>query len=826
MKNRRNFIRKLVCYVFVSGLLLTLPSVLASDLVSRLASVLASDSSDTAQPQPPARVYAVSPSILAVEVAAPVVTLGQQRAYEPKAGDEIEVSDTRSPLKRNGQDIGLLVGPDRDILYTYDKVASSAFQPQATERANNYAIASRSDPDYSATQKPAAVFRKSKPVALSRTAGGAYNWPTAHTLYLKLPQPLAEGSTYQLSFSGLGIEDTTFTYQPAETRSEAVHVSQLGFRPTDPFKAGYLSTWMGDGGGLDYPDSLTFRLIDTQSNQPVYRSSSTRRHSEQQTEGPRHRDYTLTEVHQLDFSSFNKPGEYRLCVEGVGCSFDFKINATAWDDAFYTAVRGLYHQRSGIAIGPPYSDFTRPRAFHPDEGNKVYQSATTLLEVDMGLGEVDAFEALLAGKTDTEVTDAWGGYFDAGDWDRRIQHLAVPRSLLELYSLFPDHFNALNLNLPESDNALPDMLDEALWSVDFFRRLQTPEGGIRGGIESAAHPIWGEASWQESLTVMAYAPDVWSSYVYAGVAARVAFTLSAYDSQLATVYQESALQAMAYAEANYVASDYTTGEKLHNVGDQRNLAALELYRLTRDSQWHDLFLSTTVFSDETADIFLYAQHDQEDAAFLYATLDGVSSGVSLGVSAGVSSGGTLSVDKQIQSNARAALLRRADRQVALTQTTAFGWSRRNPDAPLGWSHGIGAPTAINLLRAHALTGKPDYLQAGLSGTQFAAGANPDNLVFTTGLGDRSPQHPLIIDQRITGQTPPPGITLYGPADFNFYADYWVLDSIGDDMFPPPQKWPNVENYLDVFSNPMGAEYTVDYMVTSAYTWGYLAARED
>ncbi|MGC1218317.1 MAG: hypothetical protein WA883_12660 [Phormidesmis sp.] len=93
---------------------------------------------------------------------------------------------------------------------------------------------------------------------------------------------------------------------------------------------------------------------------------------------------------------------------------------------------------------------------------------------------------------------------------------------------------------------------------------------------------------------MAYAPDVWSSYVvYAGVAARVACTLSAYDSQLATVYQKSALQAMAYTEANYVANDYTTGEKLHNVGDQRNLAALELYRLTRDSQWHDLFLPTT-----------------------------------------------------------------------------------------------------------------------------------------------------------------------------------------------------------------------------------------
>ncbi len=798
---------------FVSGLFFTASTAAKIPIIHRLA-VLMSRSSDVAQPQPPAQVYAVSPTVLAVEIAAPAVTLGQQSPYQPKADDQMVPDGGRSQLRRNGQKIGLLVGPNQDTLFTYDQADSTAFQLRAANRKGSYIIASSDDPDYSSAQAPTAVFRKSKPVALSHTASGEREWPAAHTLYLDLPQPMQDGSTYQISFLELGVENTTFTYRPMDAHSEAVHVSQLGFRPTDSFKAGYLSTWMGNGGGLDYPDGLSFKLIDTQTNQTVYRSSSTKRHSPGQTEGPRNRDYTLSEVHQLDFSSFKEPGEYRLCVEGVGCSFGFKINSTVWDDAFYTSIRGLYHQRSGIAIGPPYSDYTRPRAFHPDDGNRVYQSTATLVEVDMGIGEADAFEALVAGKTDTEVANAWGGYFDAGDWDRRIQHLAVPRSLLELHSFFPDHFDSIALNLPESDNNLPDILDESLWSIDFFRRLQTPEGGIRGGIESASHPLRGEGSWQESLTVMAYAPDVWSSYLYAGVAARAAFTLRAYDAQLAKVYEESALKAMAYAEARYIASDYTTGEKIHYVIDHRNLAALELYRLTRNAQWHELFLATTVFSNENASVFIYAQQDQADAAFLYATLDGDTSDAAL------------SVDKRIQKNARAAFLRRADELAALTQTTAFGWSRHNPDAPLGWSHGTGAPTATNLLRAHVLTGGSRYLRAGLSGTQFAAGANPDNLVFTTGLGDRSPQNPLIFDQRVMAKSPPPGISLYGPADFSFYKDYWVLDSIADDMFPPPQQWPSAENYLDVFSNPVGAEFTVDYMVTSAYTWGYLAARED
>lgn len=386
------------------------------------------------------------------------------------------------------------------------------------------------------------------------------------------------------------------------------------------------------------------------------------------------------------------------------------------------------------------------------DGNKVYQSTATLLDVDMGLGEQDTFETLLIGKTDTEVPDAWGGYFDAADWDRRIQHLAVPRSLLELHNLFPEYLRTVNLNLPESTNTLPDILDEALWSIDFFRRLQTSDGGIRGGVESAAHPKKGETSWQESQLVMAYTPDVWSSYMYAGVAARAALALSAYDAVLADTYQSSALAAMAYAERNYEPERYTEGKKLHHVADQRNLAALELYRLTKDPAWHELFLSTTVFQSDTVNAYTHSKHDQREVAFLYARLNEATVTVdSVTADSAASTFTTVpTVDSSVQSNARNAFLRRADNLARLTRTTAFGWSRQQPTAPMGWRNGLGAPTATDFLRAHALTDQADYLNAWLSGTQFAAGANPDNMVFTTGLGTglgaRSPQNPLISSQ--------------------------------------------------------------------------------
>ena len=51
-----------------------------------------------------------------------------------------------------------------------------------------------------------------------------------------------------------------------------------------------------------------------------------------------------------------------------------------------------------------------------------------------------------------------------------------------------------------------------------------------------------------------------------------------------------------------------------------------------------------------------------------------------------------------------------------------------------------------------------------SACQTGVGANPVNLCYTTGLGWKSPRHPLQIDHRITGQEPPAGLTVGGPMD--------------------------------------------------------------
>ncbi|MEM9150549.1 MAG: cellulase N-terminal Ig-like domain-containing protein, partial [Cyanobacteria bacterium P01_F01_bin.3] len=266
----------------------------------------------------PAQIYAVRPDILAVEVAPPTVTLGRQMPYVAEPGDRIITRNKQSELRRNGKPIGILVGASQGILYTDDEVSERSFRIAYAEVAERYSIRPQSDKNYAVEKTPITVARKTKPMGLSRSAEGGRQWLSGHTLYLTLPRPMQLGKRYQLRFSELGLADGEFMYAPMSAHSEAVHVSQLGFRPADPFKVGYLSTWMGSGGSVDYPDGLNFSLVESGSGQPVYRSVAMRRRGSTQREGPRNRDYTLSEVHQLDFSDFSEPGEYRLCVESVG----------------------------------------------------------------------------------------------------------------------------------------------------------------------------------------------------------------------------------------------------------------------------------------------------------------------------------------------------------------------------------------------------------------------------------------------------------------------------------------------------------------------------
>jgi endoglucanase len=791
----------------------------------------------------PTRAYPVREDILAIEIETGKVIRATQQPYKSTLGDSVETSrpKTESDWVRTPLGIkGGLVGNDRQVILGFDQLQGKELEVTTWNRPTAALVRSADDPAYTEPKQARSIHRKTRPLDVAQVDIWKFAWAKAHTIYLELPKPLIPGKTYQISFADNNLAPVTFRHQPQQQRSEAVQVSQVGFRPGDGGKVAFLSSWMGDGGGVSYPPEMPFSVIDDRTNQPVFSGKTKLSRRQTEPEDGRNRNYVGSDVYVMDFSEVKQTGKYRVCVESIGCSFSFKIAQNVWEKPFYTSIRGLYHQRAGISIGAPYSDYKRPRAFHPADGVKIYQATARLVDNDQGILGLPGYRDVLPKtKTAEIVPNAWGGYFDAGDWDRRIQHVEVSRSLIELAELFPKYFDRVNLNIPESKNNLPDIIDEALWNLDFFRRLQTPDGGIRGGIQSVDYPKYGEASWQESLEVLAYAPDPWSSYLYAAGAAQAAYWLRDRDANLAQQYRDSAIRAMEYAERE-TSKPSEPSRKFHDLWDARNLAALSLWRLlasetpkiqksqkttqptsesinAQTDRWENIFLESTVFRDAKAPISIWDVHDHKEAAFLYQRIP-----ESL-----IQSSKQSKLHQKYRTNARNALLRDADRALKNTQTSAHKWAKDGDNDPIGYGNSPATPKALPLLRAHYLTKDRKYFQAAMLASQFSLGANPLNLSYTTGLGQRSPQRPLINDQRITNQAPPPGITVYGPIDPIEFKNEWFWDLMKPAIYPSIEQWPTTETYFDVYLAPAINEFTVMQTIgPTAYTWGYFAASGD
>ena len=748
----------------------------------------------------------VAADLIGITVRAGTLEHGAQSAYVKEEGDLL-VPDGNGYVVviRNGASIGRLTGKDNSLFIAWDALKGQKLDTSLADRPGSYALRSTNDSSYLKPVIPSAVYRKTRPTDLG-WVGTSFEAPLEHVLYLKLPRTLKTGKRYTVTFAQGNLSPVTFTYNPASMRSEAVHVSHIGFRPDDPSKVAFLSLWMGSGGGKAFAENTRFYVLNDSTGAKVFQGylklSKLAADTDEDAYG---RNFNGTNVYIMDFSAFAKTGKFRVYVEGVGCSYPFDISGDVWKKAFYVSVRGLYHQRSGIELLPPYTTFYRPRMFHPDDGVKVYASKAPLMATDNGLTADDRFALLLGGLTTEIVPDAWGGYSDAGDWDRRIQHLDVARHLFNLAESFPGYFEAFDLTLPESHNGFPDIVNEALWSIDFFRRLQTAEGGVRGGIESAAHPRYGEASWQESQTVMAYEPDVWTTYLYAGAAARAAYWLLPRNATMSRDYWLSAIKAILWAEWKY--SENSPDSYPYQVRDARNLAAAEYFRLSGDPEFHDVFLQSTAFTNPSARLTEYMDHDQGEAAWIYYNTN------------------RAGMDESVRTNCKNAIIAEAESRIAAQAKAGFKWTKDLWRPAFAGTFTV--PDCVPVARAHAITGKPEYLKSIVLAAQTGAGANPLNMSYTTGVGYTYPANVMHTDARVSGQTPPPGLTVLGPIDVDHFGGAANPDHMlpGQFCYPEAKQWPVIENYWDVYWYPMTNEYTVQNTIgPNAYVWGYLAAR--
>jgi endoglucanase len=740
---------------------------------------------------------------LVVRVEAGRLELGAIEPYDltaPQSGDDVDSKNGALVVKRDGDTYGFQVSKRTDAIRRPDRLIGSALDADAVVDAS-WSITATDDPTYASGLAPVSISHMARPAAIGTAGNGDRISAVTHDLVIVLPEPLQPGVNYTLAAEDQ-LAPMSYRYDADATVSPAIRVNQYGLAPGDELKVGYLSGWFDElGRTATARMDPAFRVVNVATGTVVLRGTGQERPGgDELGKG----DLTGSPVIELDFSDVTDPGRYRLCVDGIGCSYDFEVSGDVWQQLTASVARAAYHQRSGTELGPPFTPIARPRPYHPDDGVVVRNTDYSLLQAQIDTTNTD-FATLAERRGDQVLDQAWGGHFDAGDWDRRINHLWFARTAAQLVMNFPDAMASSDFNIPESGDQVPDLLDEALWSVDLYRRMQTADGAIRGGIEATEHPPPHSASWVDDLAVIAYEPDPFSTYVYAGSAAEMATALRPYDSARSDELLTSALAAMAWAEAQPIE---TEGAAM--VEGQRNVAAAALLLATGDEEWHNIFVATASFLDEPEPYMSCHSHTRCDAAWLYLQAD------------------ESVTDAAIRENLTDRFIRSADATLVAANSTTYGWTTENPFLPLIWGLGSGgAPHNSGLLKAYLLTGDDRYRNAAVRSAGFSLGANPQNRVMLTGIGEEPVRSPQINDVKHGGLPLWPGTPVYGNHLLNSLEDdQWVVDDILTPAGATPEatEQPYLWQWYDVGSVALFNEFTVHQSHAEAlWTFGTLAA---
>ncbi|WP_404425383.1 glycoside hydrolase family 9 protein [Nibricoccus sp. IMCC34717] len=669
-----------------------------------------------------------------------------------------------------------------------------------------------------------------------------------HWIYLRLAAPLKAGEQYTVDTGTLAKNGSRFTFawDLANTHSEAIHVNNLGYAPEAPEKVATLSHWAGDGGGVSFAawEGKPFQLVDTVTGavkftgQVAFRMKGDVPEMGLLDQSP-HGNMSNADTWECDFSAFKTPGEYRLAIPGVGASFPFRVQADAYREAFYWTMKGLYQNRSGIQLCPPYATHYRPAPHNPRLTPRFagrLQYTTTTVQDTAGpeaAADKPKWEAGLKGPIDT-----WGWYQDAGDWDAYSAHTRVPSNLLFLYDVARDRFSDGELNIPESGNGVADVLDEAAWLVRFYHRTrhQILERGYgTGGVGGArvTGDFWG--SDQPETGDVGSWDDVNRLWVVSGEEANLTFKYSAMAAQLARLlerdgvkdpegvdWKREALETWAWATTHIRKVDTVRSANIQAMLDLRYCrmqAAAALYRLTGEKRFEEDFRKELAEEPLLQGDKVVGDYEACFAALQYLL-----------------AAQERPVDDAALKQLRKAMGKTADEYLIASGDRRAG--RWGGDFNL-WML-IGQSTtpiiaeavfATELLKGEAPAQDTRRLARIYTTSDYFLGNNPLNTTWITGVGERSPRFLFHMDSWAiySRERDQPGIIPYGPWTrkemLGGTLGPWANDWPSSTVYPQIDQWPGHERWFDQYTSPLGSEFTVHQTNgVAAVAYGFLCAK--
>lgn len=593
----------------------------------------------------------------------------------------------------------------------------------ALQQNDAFVVASEDDPSYKKPLAPVRVGRQSFEYWNGDIGRFVQNQVYWHTYYLALPTPLTSGHRYTVRATQLPKDFETsqvFAYDESTSITPAIKVNQIAYAAQSERRYAYLGWWAADSGQVEYSGLDRFLVIDETNNQAALTGTMTVRKQDDELSGE--------QVLEMDISKLD-PGKYHIVVPGLGRSVSFEVGGDQFRSLYYHTNRVFYHQRCGMELAAPFTEFVKP-ACHLH----VYKS-----------GHMVGSPSYTP-KPNEPTRTFRGGYHDAADFDTFTYHLRATAQVLSAYEAHPAVFGDGDLNIPESKNRIPDVLDEAAWALSFYREHQQDDGGVplgRGNDQDAMR-AWEREHKGSRPEFGVFPPTSMSSTEFAAVAALYGRILSKFDAKAGRGYVDSARRAFAWAQKNDKEGAGDRGRDLFLAW-----AAAELFNATGDNAYNEEF-KRLHRAGATRRYHWSLTAYVPGCLWAYAT----------------STQGA--VDTTIQQELRQLIIERADKVARDTDTPAYRVGRGADGKANGWGNlNGGGHWADPCLRAYWLTKEPKYLTAASLNADFQLGANPLSRTFISGIGSRSPRHPQISAFLYTGPNKTldtvKGITVYGLA---------------------------------------------------------------
>jgi endoglucanase len=173
------------------------------------------------------------------------------------------------------------------------------------------------------------------------------------------------------------------------------------------------------------------------------------------------------------FTEFTKEGSYRIKIDTL-YSQPFDIRYDICFTLFRHALRTFYTIRCGISVSDDLTGID----------HDVCHSGDTIVR-----------------KNAAEHSNFTGGWHNAGDYGKWTPMAAISVSyMLWLYELSGINIRETNLEIPDSENGIPDILDQARWGLEWLLKMQRTDGAVFHKVDTQPSFAVGKKPENDTLT--------------------------------------------------------------------------------------------------------------------------------------------------------------------------------------------------------------------------------------------------------------------------------------------------------------------------------------